>query len=323
MSVYLVVKFVHVLVAIVAVGSSAGSSLWLRLAMRNPPHLPFALRSAKFLDEFLTRPGLIVLLITGFWMATTHWSLALFWVRGALILLAIVLLLLYVVVGPLLARQQDGTLRQHHDPVAVHVDRLENALRQILFLRCRELGHQEIQEDRQLLPLGIGVRQDRGEKAVGADECLCCALEIDLLVFVHGFDNTFSDALTRAAFNREWLAASGLVGTDTTVIAFSWPSLGQVVSFPVPEADYKADKNMARNSGAALMTFFANLSPILTAARNKIRITQAQAAAANARSDGKDSSPSKSSDRSTMRASRRTSKMRRCWGPRNDETSCS
>ena len=104
MSVYLVVKFVHVLVAIVAVGSSAGSSLWLRLAMRNPPHLPFALRSAKFLDEFLTRPGLIVLLITGFWMATTHWSLALFWVRGALILLAIVLLLLYVVVGPLLAR---------------------------------------------------------------------------------------------------------------------------------------------------------------------------------------------------------------------------
>jgi hypothetical protein len=30
----------------------------------------------------------------------------------------------------------------------------------------------------------------------------------DLLVFIHGFDNTFSDALTRAAFNREWLAAS-------------------------------------------------------------------------------------------------------------------
>jgi len=56
MSVYLVVKFVHVLVAIVAVGSSAGSSLWLRLAMRNPTHLPFALRSAKFPDEFLTRP---------------------------------------------------------------------------------------------------------------------------------------------------------------------------------------------------------------------------------------------------------------------------
>jgi len=37
-------------------------------------------------------------------MAATHWSLALFWVRGAFVLLAIVLLLLYAVVGPLLAR---------------------------------------------------------------------------------------------------------------------------------------------------------------------------------------------------------------------------
>lgn len=104
MTLYLTVKFVHVLVAIVAVGSSAGSSLWLRLAMRSPTHLPFALRSAKFLDEFLTRPGLILLLLTGFWMAATRWSLALFWVRGALVLLALVLVLLYAVVGPALGR---------------------------------------------------------------------------------------------------------------------------------------------------------------------------------------------------------------------------
>jgi uncharacterized membrane protein len=95
---------VHVLVGILAVGSSAGSSLWLRLAMRNPMNLPFALRSAKFLDERLTRPGLVVLLITGLWMATSRWSLALLWVRAALILLAIVLVLLYGVVGPILTR---------------------------------------------------------------------------------------------------------------------------------------------------------------------------------------------------------------------------
>lgn len=104
MSLYITVKFVHVLVAIVAVGSSAGSSLWLRLAMRSPAHLPFALRTAKFLDEVLTRPGLIVLLVTGLWMAASRWSLALFWVRSALILVAIVLVLLYLVAGPLLQR---------------------------------------------------------------------------------------------------------------------------------------------------------------------------------------------------------------------------
>jgi esterase/lipase superfamily enzyme len=44
-----------------------------------------------------------------------------------------------------------------------------------------------------------------------------------------------------------------------------------LVSFPILQADYKADQNMARNSGAALMTFFANLSPIIAAARAKGR----------------------------------------------------
>lgn len=102
MTLYLTVKFVHVLVAIVAVGSSAGSSLWLRLSMRSPAHLPFAFRTAKVLDEYLTRPGLIVLLITGVWMAASRWTFAQFWVRAALGL--VMLVLLYAVVGPLLGR---------------------------------------------------------------------------------------------------------------------------------------------------------------------------------------------------------------------------
>jgi esterase/lipase superfamily enzyme len=86
-------------------------------------------------------------------------------------------------------------------------------------------------------------------------------------VFVHGFDNTFSDALTRAAFNREWLAASGLPGTNTTVVAFSWPSSGRIVGYPVAQDAYLADQNMARSSGMALMSFMANLEPIIGAAR--------------------------------------------------------
>jgi len=89
----------------------------------------------------------------------------------------------------------------------------------------------------------------------------------DLLVFIHGFDNTFSDALARAAFNREWLAASGLPGTNTTVVAFSWPSSGRVVGYPVAAEVYLADQNMAQSSGIALMSFLANLEPLIGAAR--------------------------------------------------------
>jgi esterase/lipase superfamily enzyme len=90
----------------------------------------------------------------------------------------------------------------------------------------------------------------------------------DLLVFIHGFDNTFSDAVTRAAFNSEWLAASGMPRTDTTVIAFSWPSLGSAVAFPILQKDYLSDQHTAQNSGLGLMSFLANLLPILEAARN-------------------------------------------------------
>ena len=89
----------------------------------------------------------------------------------------------------------------------------------------------------------------------------------DLLVFIHGFDNTFADAITRAAFNREFLAASGQPRTDTTVIAFSWPSKGQLVGFPVPQGDYLFDQHMARTSGPALTAFLARLQQTLAAAR--------------------------------------------------------
>jgi esterase/lipase superfamily enzyme len=90
----------------------------------------------------------------------------------------------------------------------------------------------------------------------------------NLLVFIHGFDNTFEDAITRAAFNREFLAASGNnPRTDTTVLAFSWPSLGKIFSFPVPDADYRHDQKMATLSGIHLMSFFAQIEPLLRTAR--------------------------------------------------------
>ncbi|HEY0183959.1 MAG TPA: alpha/beta fold hydrolase [Rhodopila sp.] len=89
----------------------------------------------------------------------------------------------------------------------------------------------------------------------------------NLLVFIHGFDNSFEDALTRAAFNREWFAQSGRAAADTTVVAFSWPSLGKLLSLPLPWEDYKQDQTMAGQSGLHVMSFFANLLPIATAAR--------------------------------------------------------
>jgi esterase/lipase superfamily enzyme len=89
----------------------------------------------------------------------------------------------------------------------------------------------------------------------------------NLILFIHGFDNTFSDAVTRAAFNAAWLSKSGNPAADTTMIAFSWPSRGQILSLPVLQADYLADQHMAEQSGAHLSHFLAVLDPIIGAAR--------------------------------------------------------
>ena len=89
----------------------------------------------------------------------------------------------------------------------------------------------------------------------------------NLLVFVHGFANSFENAITRAAFNREWLAQSGIGEADTTVVAFSWPSLGRMLSLPLPWADYQHDQIMAGQSALHLMTFFANLEPLIAQVR--------------------------------------------------------
>jgi esterase/lipase superfamily enzyme len=87
----------------------------------------------------------------------------------------------------------------------------------------------------------------------------------NLLVFIHGFDNSFENAITRAAFNREWLAAAGASAADTSVVAFTWPSAGRLLSFPLPWEAYFQDQTTAGQSGFHLMSFFSRLQPIITA----------------------------------------------------------
>lgn len=89
----------------------------------------------------------------------------------------------------------------------------------------------------------------------------------NVLVFIHGFANSFEDAITRAGFNREWLARSGVPGADTTVIAFCWPSRGHVIEPPFPSFAYRSDQNTAGRSGPHLVQLLTTLSPLLQFAR--------------------------------------------------------
>ena len=95
----------------------------------------------------------------------------------------------------------------------------------------------------------------------------------DLLIFIHGFANSFLNSITRAAFNREWFAASGVGAADTTVVLFSWPSLGQFIAAPphlLPD-DYLRDQAQATQSAFHIASFFANLQPIIAQVHNQGR----------------------------------------------------
>ena len=89
----------------------------------------------------------------------------------------------------------------------------------------------------------------------------------NIVVFIHGFDNSFADAITRAAFNRDWFAACGAVDADMNVVVFAWPSLGRAIDAPIPWADYLHDQTMAGQSGVHIAAFFAHLLPLLRQAR--------------------------------------------------------
>lgn len=87
----------------------------------------------------------------------------------------------------------------------------------------------------------------------------------NLLIFIHGFANAFNDAIKRAAFNREWFADSGAAHADTTVVAFTWPSKGEVFAAPphIPTEDYMSDQARAGQSGFHLAHFFKSIEGII------------------------------------------------------------
>ena len=87
-SVYLVLKFIHVLAAIVAVGINASYTVWIIRAQLDAAHTGFALKGIKFLDDRVANPAYGVVLLSGLAMMfaggyglTTVWldvALALF-----------------------------------------------------------------------------------------------------------------------------------------------------------------------------------------------------------------------------------------------------
>ncbi len=93
---YLLLKYLHVLLAITAVGSNITYGVWKTLGAREPAHAPFALRGIAFIDNRVANPAYGLLLITGLVLLAVGEVGFRGWVIAALILFA---LLIVVAVG--------------------------------------------------------------------------------------------------------------------------------------------------------------------------------------------------------------------------------
>jgi uncharacterized membrane protein len=106
MSLFVVVKFLHILAAIVAVGLNISYGVWIVRARRDPTHTSFALKGVKFLDDRIANPAYGFLLITGLLMVfLVPFPITTLWIVIALVLYAALLLLALFVYTPALRQQ--------------------------------------------------------------------------------------------------------------------------------------------------------------------------------------------------------------------------
>lgn len=93
---YLLAKFLHVLIAIVALGTSAGLGVVLEFYGDHPAHGGFVLRAIARIVAFFVLPGYALMLATGLWMAYLAWPMTTEWIRGALVLWGVGVVLLAI-----------------------------------------------------------------------------------------------------------------------------------------------------------------------------------------------------------------------------------
>ena len=85
MSSYLILKYIHVLAVIVAVGTNATYGVWMALGARQPDSLRAILSGVGFLDNRIANPAYGLLLITGLAMLYAgHLSVSTPWIATAL-----------------------------------------------------------------------------------------------------------------------------------------------------------------------------------------------------------------------------------------------
>jgi uncharacterized membrane protein len=81
---YLWLKFLHIFVAVVALGTSAGLGIFLEVFGSDRTHGAFVLRAIERMIALVVFPGYVLVLASGLWMANLAWPFTARWIQLAL-----------------------------------------------------------------------------------------------------------------------------------------------------------------------------------------------------------------------------------------------
>ncbi len=106
MSLVLLLKLIHVLAAITAVGSNLTYAFWLRRAGRERDRLVWTIETIHRLDSRVANPAYIVLLVTGVLMVVGGlYSFETGWIAAAIVLYVVVAVIGITLYAPAIRRQ--------------------------------------------------------------------------------------------------------------------------------------------------------------------------------------------------------------------------
>jgi uncharacterized membrane protein len=122
-------KIVHILAAVVALGSNVTYAFWLRWAGRDRDRLGFALDGIGRLDRTFANPAYILLLLTGVGMVLTGaFRFEQFWIAAALALYVLTAVIGITLYAPTLRRQREEAARDPSSPAYAAVERRSTLL---------------------------------------------------------------------------------------------------------------------------------------------------------------------------------------------------
>jgi uncharacterized membrane protein len=129
MSLFVLLKLVHVLAAITAVGANLTYPFWLRRAAGNQERVLDTIDAIGKLDARVVNLAYGVAFVTGAAMIVTGaYSFQTFWVAAAIVLFVLVTLLGIVVYAPLIRRLRAAAERDITSPEYAALDRRQTQL---------------------------------------------------------------------------------------------------------------------------------------------------------------------------------------------------